>query len=234
MTNSEWRIASDGNDDAHSLFRYSLFAIRNYPCLALLAILPFLLNCQAMYFLTTTETKTVQAEYAKIGHRKVAVVVWADRSTLDADPRARRRVCDAVLYDLKKHLLDAQFVKAQEIEDFQESSGLDWEGMTQLETCKELKCDMVLRIDLLDYTTRSRAAHELRRGRVRGTVSLYEAESGEQAVYSTDVTASYPPADKQASTDETDAELIREAVTQFGQEVGKKFHDHEESLRGRK
>lgn len=203
--------------------RYSLFSI-----------LPSVLGCQAMYFLTTSETKTVQAEYSKIGHRKLAVIVWADRPTLDADPRARRRVCDAVLYDLKKHLSDAQFVKAQEIEDFQESSGLDWEGMTQLETCKELKCDLVLRVDLLDYTTRSRAAHELRRGRVRGTINLYEAESGEQAVYSTDITASYPPADKQAATDESDSELIREAVSQFGQAVGKKFHDHEESLRGMK
>ena len=201
---------------------------------SLFALLPFFLGCQAMYFLTTQETKTVKAEYAKIGQRRVAVVVWADRPTLDADPRARRRVCDAVLYDMKKHLPDAQFVKAQEVEDFQENSGLDWEGMTQLETCKELKCDMALRIDLLEYTTRSRAAHELRRGRVRGTINLYEAESGEQAVYSADVTASYPPADKQAATDETDSELIREAVSQFGQEVGKKFHDHEVSLRGRK
>lgn len=230
MTNYELRMTNDGgagNREGPGLawrtIRFSLFAI-----------LPFFLGCQAMYFLTTQETKTVKAEYAKIGHRRVAVVVWADRPTLDADPRARRRVGDAILYDMKKHLPDAPFVKAQEVEDFQENSGLDWEGMTQLETCKELKCDMILRIDLLEYTTRSRAAHELRRGRVRGTINLYEAESGEQAVYSADVTASYPPADKQASTDETDSELIREAVSQFGQAVGKKFHDHEVSLRGRK
>jgi hypothetical protein len=186
-----------------------------------------------MYFLTTEENKTVKAEYSKIGHRKVAVVVWADRATLDADPRACRKVCDAVVYDMKKNLPEARFVKAQEIEDFQESSGLDWEGMTQAEICKELACDMVLRIDLLKYATRARETRELRRGLVEGTINLYEAESGEQSVYSTEVSAMYPPKGKQAASDLTDSELIRETTTQFGQAVGQKFHDHEVSLRGR-
>jgi len=226
MTNSEWRIAKEKTGTVPSPIRYFL----SY---SLFAILPSLLGCQAMYFLTSEEGKTVKAEYAKIGHRKVAVVVWADRVAIDTDPRARRRVCDAVIYDMKKNLSNAKFVTGQEIEDFQEHSGLDWEGMTQIDTCKQLKCDMVLRIDVLDYTTRSREAHELRRGRVRATVNLYEAESGEQSVYSTDVTASYPPKGKQAATDLTDSELLREAITQFGQAVGQKFHDHQVSLRGR-
>ena len=184
-----------------------------------------------MYFLTNEEGKTVKAEYSKIGHRKIAVVVWADRVTLDSDPRARRRVCDAVVYDMKKHMPDATFVPGQAIQDFQEEPGLDWEGMTQLQICKKLKCDIVLRIDLLDYTTRSREARELRRGRVRATVNLYEAESGEQAIFSTDVTASYPPPGKQA-TRTCRFELLREAIA-IGQAVGKKFYDHQESLRGR-
>lgn len=222
MMKCEWRISKTTAGTARSLL-----------CLSLIAVLPLFLGCQAMYFLTTNENKTVKAEYAKIGHRKVAVVVWVDRLTIDTDPKSRRRVCDSVIYDLKKHLPDARFIKAQEIEEFQEHSGLDWEGMPQVEICKQLKCDLVLRVDVLKYTTRAREAHELRRGQVEATVSLYEAESGERAVYSADISASYPPKGKQAATELTDSELIREAVTQFGQAVGQKFYDHEVSLRGR-
>src|SRR5690554_393471 len=72
-------------------------------------ILPLLLiwlstGCQAMYFLTPDESAEIKAEYGKITDEKIAVIVWADRATLDVDPRARRRVADAVVYEMKKHL----------------------------------------------------------------------------------------------------------------------------------
>jgi hypothetical protein len=93
MTNYDLRITN----------RATCAAARRF-CFSLIAVLPLFLGCQAMYFLTTQETKTQKAEYSKIGQRPLAVIVWADRPTLDADPRARRRVCDAVLYHMKKNL----------------------------------------------------------------------------------------------------------------------------------
>lgn len=205
-------------------FRYSLFAI-----------LPLTLGCQALYFLTPEETKEVKAEYGKIGTSKVGVVVWADRHTLDVDPKARRRVCDAIVYDMKRNLPEAQFVSAKKIADFQENSGLDWQSMSHHDVARELMCDLVLRVDLLEYTTRAADTRELRKGRVSGSVNLYDATDAARpdALYSTDVSATYPPNGKASITDMDEYDLLRAAIEQFGQAVAKKFYDHKESLRGR-
>lgn len=192
-------------------------------------------GCQLAYFLTDPDRgRPVQAEYNKIGNRRVAVLVWADRTTLDIDPKARRRVCDAITYEMKKHLPDAVLIPSRDVQAFQEEGGLNWESMRASELCKQLKCDLVLRVDLLEYTTRAAATKELRRGRVRGTVNLYECGEGAmtEAVYETEIVANFPT-DRQSSINElTDGELMREAVAQFGQATAKKFYDHEESLRG--
>ena len=193
-------------------------------------------GCQAMYFLTDPEKqKDVPAEYGKIGERKVAVLVWADSPTLDMDRKARRRVCDAVTYDMKKHLDKATFKEPKEVQNFQERSGLDWESMSVGQLCGELKTDFILRIDLLEYTTRRADARELQKARVRGTVNLYECgdTAGENAVYSTEVVADFPPAGANRLHDLDDDALLHEAVVAFGQAVGQKFYDHGVSMRGR-
>lgn len=188
-----------------------------------------------MYFLTPEETKDVKAEYGKIGNQSLAVVVWADRHTLDVDPKARRRVCDAIIYELKRNLPDAELVPAKKIADLQENSGLAWHTMSHHDVAKELECDLVLRVDLLEYTTRAADTRELRKGRVSGSVNLYDGTDAARpdALYSTDVTATFPPSGEASITTMDEYDLLRAAIEQFGQAVAKKFFDHQESLRGR-
>ncbi len=196
--------------------------------------MPMLVGCQAMYFLTPEKGKPVKAEYTKIGSQTVAIVVWADRPTLDVDPLARRRVCDAIVYHLKKNLEKATFVSGRDVEALQEKSGLNWEQMTTEELCKRLKCDIVIRVDLLEYTARGSVAQELRKGKVRGTINVYECGigSGEESTYNTDIACTYPKATDKHVNDLSDGDLIRETVVEFGQVVAHKFYDHEVSLRG--
>lgn len=201
-------------------------------------IFPFLLillsaGCQAMYFLTPDESAEIKAEYGKITDEKVAVIVWADRATLDVDPRARRRVADAVVYEMKKHLEKASFVPTRDVTEFQES-GADWESMSHQEIARELKCDYLLRIDLLEYTTRAADTPELRKGRVSGSLHLYEGADSTRTdtVYSSEVTATHPPPGEHAIADMSDYDLLRAAIEQFAQKTAKKFYDHRESLRG--
>lgn len=193
------------------------------------------IGCQAMYFLTPDESAEVKAEYDKIDKEKICVIVWADRATLDVDPKARRRIADAVIYEMKKNLEKATFVPAKEVAEFQES-GVDWESMTQQEICKELKCDYLLRIDLLEYTTRAADTPELRKGRVSASIHLYEGTDSNRTdpVYSTDITATHPPPGEHAIADMSDYDLLRAAIEQFAQITAKKFYDHRESLRGPK
>ncbi len=205
------------------------------PFLACVFFAVALTGCQALYFLTPEEHKDVKAEYGKIGSRRVAVVVWADRPTMDLYPRARRRVCDAVVWEMKKHLPKAGFVKCEKVEDLQERSGIDWEAMSQSEICKHLSCDLAIRIDLMEYTTRAADTRELRKGRLSATVNLYQpdSEGREDAVYTTDVVATYPPTSEPSVTEKSDGDLLRAATELFAQDVVKKFYDHQVTLRGR-
>lgn len=193
-----------------------------------------MVGCQAAYFLTAEETKDVPAEYGRLGAQTVGVVVWADRPTLDVDPRARRRVCEAVVYEMKKNLPKATFIPPKEVAELQEGSGLDWAAMSHQQIAERLSCDLVLRIDLLEYTTRAADTRELRKGRVQGSISLYEGGEGGRVdpLYSSDVTATYPPAGRHSTMDMNDYDLLRAAIEQFATSVARKFYDHKVSLRG--
>lgn len=192
-------------------------------------------GCQAMYFLTPEESADVKAEYSRIGEKRVCVIVWADRPTLDVDPKARRRIADSVTYELKRNLPEASFVPAREVDEFQ-TSGADWESMSHQEIADQLKCDLLLRIDLLEYTTRAADTRELRKGRVSGSIFLYEGtgSSSPDALYSTEITATHPPPGEHSLTELSDYDLLRAAIEQFAQKTAKKFYDHKESLRGPK
>ncbi|HWL94770.1 MAG TPA: hypothetical protein VNT79_14715 [Phycisphaerae bacterium] len=203
------------------LMRFSLFA----------AI--FSGGCQAGYFLTDPDaTKTVPAEYDKIGGRRVAVVVWADRTTLDEYPTARRQLARSITHHMRKQLEKAKFIDERRVHELQEKSGMDWEAMTNGEVAKELGCDLILRIDLLEFTMRASDTPQLRRARIAGSVRLYEARPVEniEAVYDADVKITYPPGSIHGTQDENETDLLYTAVEYFAEMVARKFHEHEVKL----
>lgn len=105
---------------------------------------------------------------------------------------------------------------------------MDWESKSPLELCKQFDCDLILRIDLLEYTTRDRDARELRRGRIKGSLSLYGRNQEREAdpLYVGEAQAAYPT-DSRGTLDLSDREIQRETLNQFGLAVSRKFHDHE-------
>ena len=198
--------------------------------------LMFQVGCQAGYFLTDPDaTKKVPAEYSKIEGRRVGVVVWSDRSTLDEYPNARRQVARAVIHHLKKNLPKADMVPERRVYEMQEHSGADWEAMTNGEMARELGCDMILRIDLLDFTTRASDTPQLRKARIAGNIRMYEARPIENvdAVYDSDVKITYPPGSVHGTQDESEADLLHAAVEYFAESVSRKFHEHKVKLKER-
>lgn len=186
-------------------------------------------GCQLAYFLNSGKMEQHAAECNAISNQKVGVVVWAEQATLDFDALARVRVGKTVTYYLRTNLPQATFVDPVTIARMQDRGQVDWEGMSNAELCKELKCDMVLRIDLLEYTTRALSARELRKGRVRGSVNLYSADAstGGDAIYRSEVVATYPPSSTQGVLDQTDETILRQTVDEFGLAVARKFHAYE-------
>lgn len=213
VKNSAWRAWSS------SSFRLA----------GLTALLCFGTGCQLMYFPWSEKKEQHAAECNAITNQKVGVLVWAEQATLDSDALARVRVGKTVTYYLKTNLPDATFVDPVTVARMQDRGQVDWEAMSNTELCKHLKCDMLLRIDLLEYTTRALSAKELRKGRVRGSVNLYSADpsAGGDAIYRTEVVATYPPSSTQGVLDQTDENILRETVEEFGLAVARKFHAYE-------
>lgn len=190
-------------------------------------------GCQLGYFLTDPDaTKKVPAEYDKIGSRRVGVVCWADRSTLDEYPTARRQVVRSLLHYLKKHLENAKFIPESKVYRLQEKSGADWEAMTNQEIAEDLGCDVVIRIDLLEFTTRASDTPQLQKARISGNIRLYDIKPklNTEAAYDSDVKITYPKGSIHGAQDMTEADLLHGAVEYFAESVAQKFYEHEVKL----
>ena len=191
-----------------------------------------LAGCQASYFMMGKEPKkTVGAEFGKLEGKTTAIVVWCDQATLDTDAKARFRVADTVRYYMQRDIKKAKFANVREITEYQEQSGSDWEGLTNVELGKRFKADYVIRIDLVEYTARARDAREVLKGRVRATISVYDVEhaGGDRPVYTTEVAATYPQDGRTDTLNATDLDVINGALRSFGEKVSQKFFEHEEA-----
>lgn len=203
---------------------------------ALLGLSVGLLGCQGAYFLVDPEAaKKVKPDYGKIGHRKLAVLVWADQATIDEFPHVRRQFCGAVTYHLKKHLEKATFVSPRAVERLQETSGMDWQSMEANEICRELGCELLLRVELFEFTTRASKTTELRKARIGAALNLFECgePEGIEPVYSGEVKITFPPGSLHGARSLNETDFLHAAVEYFAETAAKKFYAHEVKLQGR-
>jgi hypothetical protein len=198
-----------------------------------LLVMPLVAGCQAMYFFTNPDaSRPVKAEY-RVGKKKLAVIVWADRSVIDEYPSARRMVCRALTHELTTHLEEqgATLVSARKISEFQEHGDANWEAMSNNEIGKELKADMVLRVDLIDFTTRAAETRQLQKARISANVNLYPSgETTANSLYSDEIKTTYPPDSLHGAQDLEEADLLHQAVDYFAAVAARKFYDHEVKL----
>jgi hypothetical protein len=100
---------------------------------------------------------------------------------------------------------------------------------------EELGADLVLRLDLEEFTNRATDTRELRKARVAAQLLLYECgdRAGLDSVYSDDVSTTYPPDSHHGIRVENDADLMHDAVELFADAVARKFYEHERRLQAR-
>ena len=194
-------------------------------------------GCQGAYFLVDpAKSETAKAEYGKLDGHSIAVLVWADSSILDEHPHARRQVCRSVTYHMRKHLPDATLIAPRKVEAFQTETHADWLGMSHNDICEALECEFILRIDMLEFTTRASDTRALRKARVSAALNLYECGPIENldAVYDTEINTTFPPDSLHGEEDIGESGLLHEAVEYFAEIATQKFYDHERQLRARK
>lgn len=193
-------------------------------------------GCQSMLFLMNDERlKPVAAECDKLRGQRVAIVVWADHSTLDVDPFACDRTARAVSLFMtsngkKKELSGTTFIDAQTVSALQEQLGNTGPTLPNDDVAQRLKADMLLRIDLYEYTTRPPEARGLVLGKVSGNVTVQSVRDA-APLYTSEASATYPERTRMGLLDKTDEEVLTQTLNTFGELVARKFYAHEEKYK---
>jgi hypothetical protein len=186
---------------------------------------------KALFLMSDEKLKPVPAECDKLKGRRVAVVVWADPSTLDLDPFAGVRAAQQILYFLqlnrgRKELEGATFMDAPTVARVQEQLGSAGPLTQDAQVGEKLGADVVVRVDLFEYTTRAPEANGLIKGRVSGNLAVWPADATD-AIYRAEVSAEFPEGTRIGVLDRGDEDVLNETLRIFGERVARKFHAHE-------
>jgi len=172
---------------------------------------------------------SVTAEYAGLRDQSAAVLVSADMAILYRMPQAQLEIAAAVSRELAGNVSGIRVVDAREVVAFQ-TRNIYWDTMTPAELGQRLNVARLVRIDLEEYRLNEPGNTILFRGVIGGRISVIEAdgERPNDAVYSTIVTAAYPPDSPQGVADADPLTIRKGVLDRFARRVAWKFYDHEE------
>jgi hypothetical protein len=176
-------------------------------------------------------TKKVPAEFGRLAGHRVAIVVWADQGTLFEYPYIRFELAEYVAYHLKQKIRPIGLVSNREIAAYQQSH-YDWDSVAPARIGQQFDADLVLYVEVLEYTTRGGGTDYLLSGRGRVALAVHDvrAEPSQQRGYHGEAQVRYPESGSLGSTEATTATVHRRTLDLLAQAVAKKFYDHEEPL----
>ncbi|MCF7958229.1 MAG: hypothetical protein K9M57_07275 [Phycisphaerae bacterium] len=184
-----------------------------------------------VYALFGQSYKKVKAEYTGLKGKKVAIII-AMGPLINYDyPDARLNVALAVGDLIKKNVDDVTLIDQNQIENYQ-NRYLDWLSMPMSELGTHFKADRVLYIDLYEYTMHDESSVNLLRGRLNGSLYIYDMESRQQdrAVYNGDVKTQYPKDHPEPLSEKALHKIRFNSIVLFADGVAKKFYNHEIKL----
>jgi len=194
-----------------------------------------LCSCQALLYpiiaTAPDPTKKVAAEFGRLAGHRVAIVVWADQGTLFEYPYIRFELAEYVAYHLKQKIRPVGLVSNREIAAYQQSH-YDWDSVAPARIGQQFDADLVLYVEVLEYTTRGGGAEYLLSGRGRVALAVHDvrAEPDRQRVYHGEAQVRYPESGSLGSSEAITAVVHRRTLDLLAQAVAKKFYDHEEPL----
>lgn len=176
------------------------------------------------------ETK-VTAEYGGLAKGEhLLVLVYADEATLFEYPFARYEVAEFVAEELREKL-SVEILDNQQVARFQEQT-LDWEAMPLSQIGARFGADVVLYLELLEFTTREHGSQNLYRGRIRAAGTMVRLNSADvpMRVWQNEVLAIYPEAAPVSSLSTTDQNIRGMALRRFAKSLGQRFYDHTKTM----
>jgi hypothetical protein len=177
-------------------------------------------------------TKKIPAEYANIKGKRVLILVWAEQATLYEYPKVQLEIGSHIWYYLKEHFKDISVVSPSEVYRYMESNP-DWATEHPADIGRRFKSNLVMMVELMEFTTREPGSPNLFRGRVRARITMYDLTGDDErpkGIALKPAEALYPP-DRPVGVLRADDRTIRaETYKEFGRVVAQKFYEHEVKL----
>lgn len=180
-------------------------------------------------FAPAVKTKPVEPEFAGLDKKTVAVVIFADASTLYEYPYARWELSSALAAQFKEHLKTTTVVDPRRVIRYQDDN-IEWDTLNRTDLGKAFQADYVLYISLIEYATREHGAVNLFRGRITAEVSLYDTAKPERDARvwrGKDIRVVYPEHAPTGQVGQDDTQIRYTAHTLFADQLAKKFYKHE-------
>lgn len=174
-------------------------------------------------------TKKVTAEFAHLKSKSVLILVWAEHATLCEYPRVQLEIASWVRYGLRERFKDIEVVAPSKVDRYMKSNP-DWATEQPARIGRQFKADLVMMIEMMEFTTRELGSPSLFRGRARARITMYDlSEEGDRpkGIALKLAEAVYPP-DRPIGVLHADDRAIRaQTYQEFGRVVARKFYDHE-------
>jgi hypothetical protein len=188
----------------------------------------------AMSFAAMEQTKKVPAEYSELGGKKVCIWVWSDESLLFEYPAIRIDAANWAKYYIKQNVKSVDFVDPIRVHKFQESN-YEADAMPIVEIGQKFEADVVLFIQVSEFTTRPQGSPNLFQGHMNAQCALYDCkgelpvESPKRKLWDGKIDIEFP--DHPVSTMESsDVKMRSTLLGMFGESLAKKFYEYKVKL----
>jgi hypothetical protein len=191
---------------------------------------PLTVGCgNIMYFIWPFDrTVTVPAEFDGLEDHTVAIVVFAQETTLFEHPRVPLHLSTIASAMLRKEIESVTTVDPMKVTAYQ-SKNINWAEMDRTALGKALKADFVLFVSLVEFSTVEEGYVDLLRGHINGEAKLFDCSKPEidSLVWTCpNIRLEFPktPTVRNARNEEA----IRMTILKmFSDKLTKKFYSHE-------
>jgi len=185
--------------------------------------------------------KTVPAEVPiDLTGKTVAVVVYAGPETQVDYETVHVEVSDAVAAEIRRNLRDVTLVSPIRVLRYQNEHP-NWNSTRLDRMCGDLRCDYILLVTLIEFSTREPGSVHLARGRLTAEASLYAAkavrvespevpttgEAGGGCTWRSDTFRIVYPNETPVSLAGDDYGIRIQTERQFAEALIRKFYDHQ-------
>lgn len=191
--------------------------------------------------------ENVKAQYSGLPGNKLAVVAWVPDdinfeypyAITDITEFSNRAIDRGVNKGAdqqggwgKEKQKPVTLVPASQIRKYQESS-LGWDQESPSHIGEKLGADLLLWVDLTEFSTRVPDSPDIYRGQMQASLTLYEvhAEVPRKELWRGEVKVVYPEKVKVGLQDSNDARIRQGTLDAFSSKLAKFFYDHEEVVK---